>query len=448
MSSPTQTRPSNEARLLDEASGAVESALALGADNAAASVNEGRSTEYVLRDGKVEKVQESVGKSLAIEIYADGRYSMHSSNDLRPESLRDFLSEAVALTRVLEPDPHRQLPDPALYAGRSDIDLDLVDDELDRVDRDATLEYLREMDAACHADERVLSAASTIQRSQSASGSATSNGFAGAASSSALAWVAEVTVDDEDARRPEAYAYAYARHLEDLPAPGGIARLALERALSRLGSAKAASTTTTMVVDREAAGSLLGRVFGALSAGAIQQKRSFLADRLGEPVASEALDVRDEPLLPRGLASCLFDGEGIASKSRAVIESGTLRTYFVDTYYGRKLGWKPTACSPSNLLVTPGTKTLEQLLAEVGEGIYVTAWAGGNADATTGDFSFGLRGHEIRGGAIGAAVSEMNVTGNYLELLQRLRAVGNDPFPYAALRIPTLVFDDVQFSGG
>ena len=107
----------------------------------------------------------------------------------------------------------------------------------------------------------------------------------------------------------------------------------------------------------------------------------------------------------------------------------------------------PTTGSPSNRVVAPGEQNLEELLSEVGEGIYVTSWLGGNADSTTGDFSLGLRGHVIENGKVGRPVGEMNVTGNLRDLFSRLEMVGNDPYPYSSTLSPSLVFSGVDFSG-
>ena len=124
-----------------------------------------------------------------------------------------------------------------------------------------------------------------------------------------------------------------------------------------------------------------------------------------------------------------------------------LRTFFVDTYYGRKLEWAPTTGGSSNTVFRHGDKGLDALVADVGEGLYVNSWLGGNADLTTGDFSFGLRGHVIRNGELAEPISEMNVTGNYADLLGRLALVGNDPVPWSSFRSPTLVFEGIEFSG-
>ena len=131
----------------------------------------------------------------------------------------------------------------------------------------------------------------------------------------------------------------------------------------------------------------------------------------------------------------------------AIVEEGIVRNIYVDSYYGRKADMAPTTGNPSNRVVIPGDQSLQQLLSEAGDGVYVTSWLGGNADGTTGDFSLGLRGHMIESGVIGRPVGEMNVTGNLKDLFSRLESVGNDPYPYSTTLAPSLVFSDVDFSG-
>jgi PmbA protein len=210
---------------------------------------------------------------------------------------------------------------------------------------------------------------------------------------------------------------------------------------------KGESAILPMAVENRAAGRLVAALLGPLAAASVQQRRSYLDGKLGVVVGSPLLDLVDDPLVPRGLGSRLYDSEGIAARRFPVFEKGTLRSYYVDTYYGRKLGMAPTTGRASNLTWALGDRTPAELLAAVGEGILVTGFLGGNSNGTTGDFSFGVRGFRIRRGRIAEPVGEMNVAGNHLELWRRLSAVGNDPYPYSAMRTPTLVFDGVQFAG-
>jgi PmbA protein len=237
------------------------------------------------------------------------------------------------------------------------------------------------------------------------------------------------------------------RFVGELPEAAEIGREAARRALARIGSTKADSAVLPMAVDNRAAGRLVGALFGPLQGQALQQKRSFLDGKLGAVVGSEKLTLADDPLVVKGLASRLFDGEGIAAQRMPVFERGVLKSYFIDTYYGRKLGVAPTTGGPSNGAWALGDKPQAALLADMKDGILVTGFLGGNSNGTTGDFSFGVQGYRVRGGQIAEPVGEMNISGNQADLWKRLVAVGNDPYAYSSGRTPTLVFDGVQFAG-
>jgi PmbA protein len=174
-------------------------------------------------------------------------------------------------------------------------------------------------------------------------------------------------------------------HVEGVAAE--IGRTASERTLSRLGAKKAESSVLPMVLENRAAGRLVGALTAALSGQALQQKRSFLEGKVGQPVASPLLTLTDDPLVPKGFGSRLFDGEGIAAKVMPVFEKGVLRNYYVDTYYGKKLQMAPTTGGSSNLELTLGDRGQAGLLADIKDGILVTGFLGGNSNATTGDFS-------------------------------------------------------------
>lgn len=433
--------------LLQSATAAVEMARKAGAQDAWAALSRDRSVSYTYRDGKIEKVEESTSRGLGISLYVDGRYSSHSTTDLRPDRLQSFITEAVALTRALQPDPHRKIPDPALFKDRPTTDLERNDPAVARITREQREAWCAEMDARAHTDKRVISAESGLFSGESQGASASSNGFTGTWDGAYVGYNCSATVREGEDKRPEGSASAVGRYLAGLPEPGKIAEKALARALDRLGSKKGPTIRATMVVDPEAAVSLISRALGPGSAAAIQQGRSYWAGKLGQPLFGDKLTITDDPLIPRGLGSRHFDGEGISARRMPIIDKGVVKNIYIDTYYGRKLGMAPTTGSASNRVVALGDKNLAELLAQAGSGIYVTSWLGGNSDSTTGDFSLGLRGHLIENGKIGAPIGEMNVTGNIPALYQSLVAVGNDPYPYSSLRAPTLVFQDVQFSG-
>jgi PmbA protein len=435
---------------LEAAREAVRMALRHGAREAAAAVSRSRQVELAWRDGKVENVKEATTRGLGLDLYVDGRFSSLTTSDLRPDALDRFVAEGVALTRTLAPDEHRRLPDPALYQGQARLDLQLFDPThgtLSAADRRALAEEAEGAARSVPGAERILSVAVGIGDTAAERALVASNGFEGFRRGTDHGISVEVSARDPDGRRPEDWDAASARFRSDLPSPSALGRGAAERALGRVGAVKGDSALVTLVVDCRAAGRLVGALFAALGASALQQKRSFLEGRIGSAVGSEWLDVGDDPFLVRGLGSRLWDGEGIAARRFPVFERGVLRNHYVDTYYGRKLGMAPTTARTSNLAWRPGDADRAGLVARVGDGILVTGFLGGNSNGTTGDFSLGVQGFRIRGGQRVEPVGEMNVSGNHLELWRRLVAVGDDPYPWSALRTPTLVFDGVQIAG-
>ena len=111
------------------------------------------------------------------------------------------------------------------------------------------------------------------------------------------------------------------------------------------------------------------------------------------------------------------------------------------------MGVEPTVNSPSLLVLKPGSKDLNGLVADVQKGILVTGFNGGNCNSSSGDFSYGIEGFLIENGKLTQPVSEMNVTGNMITLWASFSAVGNDPRMSSSWRIPSLVFEGVDFSG-
>lgn len=436
--------------LYEVAQQAVDLALAKGASAASARAAKSRDVEVRWRDGKVEQIQESTTRGVSLALYVDGRYAAVSSSDLRKEALETFIADSIVMTRSLAVDPHRTLPDPALYAGRQEIDLQLEDPAYLTVSAEKRRTLAKEMEDAARAvkgADAILSVSSGFNDNRTESVRIASNGFTGDAVGTTFFIGAEVAVKDADGRRPSDSSFAGVRFAAELPAAAEHGRIAAERALSRLGAKKTESKALTMVLDNRAAGRLIGALGGPLSGQALQQKRSFFEGKLGQPIGSKLLHVTDDPFVRKGFGSRLFDGEGLAAKQRVVFEDGVLRTYFIDTYYGKKLGLAPTTGGMSNLSWRLGDKSKEQLIKDAGEAIYVTGFIGGNSNATTGDYSLGVQGFMIRGGAVAEPVAEMNISGNQLELWKHLAAVGNDPYPYSTLRTPTLVFDGVSFAG-
>jgi PmbA protein len=436
--------------LLDLAHDVVKRAQALGADQVSATVSQGSHTTITRRDGRVEQATEATTRGLSVSLFVDERYSSHSTSDLRPDALQAFLERAVAATRFLEPDPERALPDAALCGrGSSEAELDQDDPGWGArtPEERAALAVALEEAARAHEDDRQVSASIWCADGRSTAGRVLSNGFAGEHTSAGFSIGVDMTLDDGQGGRPEAGAGYGARHLADLPAPDQVAAEALDRVRERVGAGPTDSGRYPLVLQNRTAGRLLGILGGPLSGGSLYERRSCLADKLGETLGSPLFTLVDDPTVPRGLGSRPWDGDALVARPRTVFREGVLESYYINVYYGRKLGMDPTSGSRSNWVIPPGDRPWSELVAHHPKAILVQSFLGGNANPITGDFSFGIRGMLLEHGQPTRSLSEMNVSGNLLELLQRLVGVGDDPWTYSAARLPTLVFEDVDFSG-
>ncbi|HOI49876.1 MAG TPA: TldD/PmbA family protein [Prolixibacteraceae bacterium] len=425
---------------------AIEHALKNGAQQASVSISDSRSSSIEVREQKIDKLEQAIQNNLTIRLFVDNKYSAHSTNRLKQQELARFIEEAIAGTRFLSEDEFRTLPDPELYYKGGGPELNVFDSRIDTIDPQKKIDLAFGVENEVFGkDERLISVTASYYDGMNGRVMVNSNGFEGDTASSYYGLYATVSVKGGDAR-PEAYWNENAIFFDRLKTEG-IGAKALDRALKKIGQKKIASARMTMIVENVSAGRLLSPLIAALNGSAIQQKNSFLIDQLGQQVASEKLTLTDDPFIPGGRASRLFDGEGLASKKMAVFEKGVLKTYYIDTYYGKKLNMAPTTGGTSNLILETGDKNLEQLIASLDRGILVTGFNGGNSNGSTGDFSFGIDGFLIEKGQIVQPVSEMNITGNLKDLWMNLAETGNDFREDSSWRIPSLVFNQVDFSG-
>jgi PmbA protein len=437
--------------LLEQAKNVVKSAQNRGAQGVRASIGRTRSSRIEWRDGKLDRLRESTQMALGVTLFVEGRFSSNQTSDLRPEAVEKFLDEIIATTRVLAKDPHRKLPDPQRYEGRFEGDLRIFDqagaDSVTAVDRRRTVQALEEAARSAPGNDKLISVNTTCSDSLNESAMVNSNGMEGSINSSSFVIVAETSVRDEGDRKPEGWWYAVSRYRDKLPSAESIGKEATRRAVMALGAKPEPSGEYPCVIENVVAGTLLDQISAPLSGSAIQQKRSFLADKLGKQIANERLTIIDDPHVIEGLGSRTYDGEGMTSIRRPIIEKGVLKTFLLDTYYASKLNMEPTTSGTSNVVFTYGDKDLDGLLKAMDRGILITGFSGGNSNSATGDFSIGIRGLWVENGKPTRPIAEMNLAGNHLNFWNKLAELGNDAFLSSSVRCPSLRFDKVQFSG-
>lgn len=408
---------------------------------------ENHEDNIILRDRNVEKMLRATSLSLAINLYLDGRDGFFYTNDLRPESVSAFIKEAFETTRLLEPDETRTLADPSRYYKGGGPDLQNFDASLSEIGPQEKIKLLQETAAEVEGtDKRIISMQTRYTDRQHQAHYLISNGFDGHEESSYCTLTSIISVEGEGGQHPMDGWGESRLFFHQMPRRG-IAPTALKRTLQKIGQRPAASGRYRMILESPCAGNFLQPLLAAMNGQALQQKTSFLAGKLGKQVVSPLVNILDDPHIPGTRGASLFDYDGVATQRRELFTEGHLMTYFIDTPMSKKLGMTPTTQGTHHLIMEQREMSKEELTRQSCHAILVTDFNGGNCDPVTGNFSYGIEGFLIENGIITQPVSGMNITGNMLDVWQRLSHTCNDADPWETELIPTLAFEDVAFGG-
>jgi len=427
---------------------ALERARAAGAYQAEASLSSGEAFETRVRGSEIDFVKQSRDKGLSVRVFCGGRAGLSSAatrtSDLDREVVARTAADAVALARATVPDACAGLPDAGFATELPELALF---DPSDRpFDPESRIAAARAMERAAHAtDPRI----GDSEGSNAASGFAeivygNSAGFIGSYGSARHSIVAESLARGDSGMQRDAW-YSAARRWGALEPADAVGRRAAERALRRLGARRVPTCEVPVVFDPVMAPSLVRMLAGCASGYAIYRGASFLAGKLGLRVASAAVTITDDPLIPGGLGSKPFDGEGLPTRRNVLVERGRLVSYVLDTYSARKLGLSSTGqavrgggASTTNLWLEPGSKSPQEIIASTARGLYVTELIGQGFNPVTGDYSRGAAGMWIENGELTYPVEEITIAGNLAQMLRDVDAVGNDLVWLGATAAPTL----------
>ncbi|MDE2293512.1 MAG: TldD/PmbA family protein, partial [Elusimicrobia bacterium] len=222
------------------------------------------------------------------------------------------------------------------------------------------------------------------------------------------------------------------------------------RTAALLGARKLPSRRRAVLFDPWVASEVLELLAGPMSAEAVQRGRSLLKGRLGRRVASRAVTLEDDPHRPGGLASALYDDEGVPTRRKTMVENGVLRSYYYDAASAAREGRESNGSAsrggyrglpgpaPSNLILRPGRLTREQLLGDTADGILVLEIMGMHtADPVSGELSVGLSGVAVRKGELAHGIKGAMLSTNVLDLFAAVDAAADDLACYGSLAAPT-----------
>lgn len=440
---------------LDRLDTILAAARTAGADAADAVYGGDASTSIAVRLGALEDVGRSEGEELGLRVFVGQRAANVVTSDLSPKALTEAAERAVAMARLAPEDRFAGLADPALLLKTPPLDLDL-EDQTDLAPETLKALALEAEDAARAVAGVTNSEGGGAAQGRAVTALATSTGFAAARASSSFSLSASVIAGEGSAMQRD-YAWASTRHFEDLEAAREIGTRAGTRAVRRLGPTKLATASLPVVFDRRISASLIGHLIGAVTGSAIARGTSFLKDALNTQVFAPGIRIIDDPLRPRSLRGRSFDGEGLPTLRRALIDDGVLTSWLLDCASARQLGLAPTGhasrgaggppgAGPSNLHLEAGPLSPEALIADIKRGVLITELIGMGVNGLTGDYSRGASGFLIENGEITTPVAEITIAGNLKAMFKALTPANDLHFRHAS-NAPTLRIDGMTIAG-
>ncbi|MDR5652166.1 TldD/PmbA family protein [Ruixingdingia sedimenti] len=435
----------------------LSAARRAGADDADAIAVSGTALSIDVRQGRLEQAERSEGVEIGLRVLVGRRQACVSASDISDRTLAVLAERAVAMAREAPEDPTAGLADPAMVLRDADArGLDLDDPAPEPTA--AALE-----DDARRAEAAALARAGISQVDQaSASYSrrmlhlAATNGFSGGYARTSRA-VSCVAITGEGTAMERDWAGESRIFQADLPSPEEVGALAAERTLARAGARKPPTGAFPVLYDERVAATLIGHLLGAVNGTAIARGASWLRDALGTAVLPPGLTLTEDPHRPRIGGSRPFDAEGLATRRRDIVADGVLTGWVLDLATARKLGLETTAnatrgtSSPpspgvSNIALTQGTATRDDLIRDMGRGLLVTSLIGSSINPTTGDYSRGASGFWVEGGQIMYPVNECTIAGNLREMLLRITPA-NDARDHLSIRVPSLLVEGLTLAG-
>jgi PmbA protein len=436
----------------------LKQAEAKGASAGEVVMAEGDSFFVTVRMGDVEKISQARAKRLGLRLFFGKSSATASTSDISKASIEKLIDDTAAMARATARDEFSGLPDPAQLA-RDVPELDLLDEAAHSTTVDEKIALARA------AESRALEFDPRIANSEGGEFSndfhrvvyANSEGFCGEYQGSIFGLsVAAVARLDGSMQRD--YWYSSQRKFARLEGAGLIGEKAARRALRRLGARKVKTCEVPVVFDPEVAAGLLRSLAGALSGYSLYKGASFLVGKIDARIASSQVALIDDGTIPTALGSKPFDGEGVATSKKVIIENGMLRSYLLDSYSGRKLGFpstgnaargagEPPSVAPTNFYLTPGASAPEEIIKSVDEGFYVTDLIGFGVNLVTGDYSRGASGLWIQGGELAYPVEEVTIAGNLKEMLLGVEMVGNDLELRNRISAPTIKISRMTVAG-
>ena len=433
----------------------VKKCLDKGADQAEVYLETGRNLQIEVRNGEIETVQEAASHGVGFRVFGQGKMAFASCNDFSESALQNAVERAIGFAATTTADENNAIPNDK---GLADVS-GLYDPQIAQVTTDQKIELAKEVERLAMKDSRITkSAGSGYSEGESEVYLANSNGLSKSYRETACSFGVYVVAEKGD-QKSSGGDNCTRRYFQELKTPEEVAEKAARKAYDMLDPQMIKTQKADVIFDPDTARSVLGGILAAVNGERVLQGASFLADRMDQKIASELVTIIDDGIRPKGIGSKPFDGEGVPTQKRIIVDKVVLKGFMYNTIVAKRAGVKSTGnasrggfrrlpgIGAHNFFMDAGTDKPENNIRATKKGLYLTRVTGDGSMPVNGNVRGGASGFWIENGKIAFPVKGLTIAGTAFEMLNSIDMVGNDLNLYRSFTAPTFRIKSMQIGG-
>lgn len=416
----------------------------------------GNEFEVTVRDSKIEALTRNQTRGIGLRIFSEGRMAFSHSSDWNLETLKHLIAHTIDAAKYSGKDEFNGLP---TNTDLLEKNLELFDSKISKIDDSELIKNAFQLEEISkNYDPKIKQTeGATIGSYVGSTMIANSNGILRKSETSVLSASVQAVATTGSENQVAGW-YDTTRKLSELESIESIGKTASQRAIDRLSAQKIKTGKYKVIFDPVTASNFFSSLFPAFSGEMINKGASFLHDDLSRPIAPEFLTLSDDPHILSGIGSKIFDGEGNPTKETPIIKNGILTNFLYDTYQAKKTGKSSTGNASRSyksipsvgfhcLKVSAGTKSLEEMLIQMDEGILITGTIGFGVDTVAGNYSKGAHGWFIKNGSLSFPIHEFTIADSIKNMLQNIVEVGNDSRKHGTVLSPSVYISEMTIAG-
>jgi len=433
----------------------VKKCLTRDADAAEVYIESGRNLSIQVRNGEIETIQEAATHGVGLRVFVKGRMAFASCNDFSDKALENAIESAVKFAGNTTPDENNVLPE---NRGITRVE-GLYDPQISQIPMESKVDLAKKAEKLAMEDRRITkSSGARYAEGEGETFIANSNGLLKNSKMTVCSYGVSVVAEKEDQKSSGGESCSR-RFFADLKLPEEIAEKAAKNAYEMLDPKMVKTQKASVIFGPDEAYAILGGILAAINGKSVIQGRSFLAKKMDQQIASKLVTIIDDGTRPKGLGSKPFDGEGVPTQKRIIIDKGVLKGFMYNTTTAKRAGVKSTGnasrggftslpgISAHNFYMETGKTPPEEIIGVTKNGILLKGVTGYGINPVNGNFSGGASGFWVKNGRIAFPVKGLTIAGAAFEMLNGIDMVGDDLDLNRSFTAPTFRIKLMQIGG-